>query len=340
MQPIKVAINGFGRIGRLSFRAHLKNKKIKIVAINDLASLQQSAHLLKYDSNYGQISQNIETDESNIIVDGETVRYTSISDPTQLPWKELGVDIVLECTGRFNDKESANLHLQAGAKTVILSAPGKGEIPTFCYGINHTKFNPERQTILSNASCTTNCIAPVAKIIDDNFQIINGFMSTIHAYTNDQVLADTAHKKDFRRARAAGESIIPTSTGAAEALGLVLPNLQGKILGSSLRVPTATVSIVELVCNVKTPTSVEDINFVLEKASKESLKGILSTTDEPLVSVDFKGNPHSAIIDLQLTECLDKHTLKVTAWYDNEWGYSERLINMAEYVADQMKSSQ
>lgn len=337
MQPIKVAINGFGRIGRLSFRAHLKNKKFKIVAINDLAPLEQSAHLLKYDSNYGILPNTIETDENHIIVDGEPVLYTNIKDPTQLPWKDQGVDIVLECTGIFRDKDKASMHLQAGAKTVILSAPGKGEIPTFCYGINHTKYNPERQTILSNASCTTNCIAPVAKVIDDNFQIINGFMTTVHSYTNDQVLADTAHKKDNRRARAAAQSIIPTSTGAAKAIGLVLPNLQGKILGSALRVPTPTVSLVELTCNIKTPTTVEDINFVLEKAAKESLKGILATTNEPLVSADFKGNPHSAIVDLELTECLDKHTIKVTAWYDNEWGYSERLVNMTEYVADQMR---
>lgn len=338
MSAVKVAINGFGRIGRLSFRAHLKNKKINIVAINDLAPIDQATHLLKWDSVYGKINHEISHDEENIYIDGNPIKYTQIKDPTQLPWKELSIDIVLECTGIFRTRELASKHLEAGAKKVILSAPGKGEIPTFCYGINHQKFNPDRQTIISNASCTTNCIAPVAKVIDDNFQIINGFMTTVHAYTNNQVLADSFHKKDNRRARAAAQSIIPTSTGAAKALGLVLPNLQGKILGSALRVPTPTVSLVELICNVKTPTTVDDINFVLEKASSNSLKGVLAVSHEPLVSRDYTGNPNSSIVDAELTECIEKHTLKVVAWYDNEWGYSERLINMAEYVGQQMYS--
>jgi glyceraldehyde 3-phosphate dehydrogenase len=338
MTAVKVAINGFGRIGRLSFRAHLKNKKINIVAINDLAPIDQATHLLKWDSVYGKINHEISHDEENIYIDGTPIKYTQIKDPTQLPWKELNIDIVLECTGIFRTRELASKHLEAGAKKVILSAPGKGEIPTFCYGINHQKFNPDRQTIISNASCTTNCIAPVAKVIDDNFQIINGFMTTVHAYTNNQVLADSFHKKDNRRARAAAQSIIPTSTGAAKALGLVLPNLQGKILGSALRVPTPTVSLVELICNIKTPTTIEDINFVLEKASQNSLKGVLAVSHEPLVSRDYTGNPHSSIVDAELTECIEKHTIKVVAWYDNEWGYSERLINMAEYVAQQMYS--
>lgn len=336
MTAVKVAINGFGRIGRLSFRAHLKHKKIDIVAINDLNSIEQAAHLLKWDSIYGQIDHEITHDEENIYVDGNPVKYTQITDPTKLPWKEMEVDIVLECTGVFRTRELASKHLEAGAKTVILSAPGKGEIPTFCYGINHQKYNPERQTIISNASCTTNCIAPVAKVLDENFQIINGFMTTVHSYTNSQVLADGFHKKDNRRARAAALSIIPTSTGAAKALGLVLPNLQGKISGSALRVPTPTVSLVELICNVKTPTTVEDINYVLEKAAETTMKGVLQVSHEPLVSVDYTQNPHSSIVDAELTECLEKHTLKVIAWYDNEWGYSERLINMAEYVAEQM----
>lgn len=338
MSTVNVAINGFGRIGRLSFRAHLKSKKINIIAINDLAPIDQATHLLKWDSIYGQLNHEITHDEENIIIDGNPIRYTQIKDPTQLPWKELNVDIVLECTGIFRTKELASQHLQAGAKTVILSAPGKGEIPTFCYGINHQKFNPDRQTIISNASCTTNCIAPVAKVIDDNFQIINGFMTTVHSYTNSQVLADSFHKKDSRRARAAALSIIPTSTGAAKALSLVLPNLKDKISGSALRVPTPTVSLIELVCNVKTPTTVDDVNYVLEKASEGNLKGVLSVSHEPLVSTDYTGNPHSSIVDAELTECLEKHTIKVVAWYDNEWGYSERLINMAEYVAQEMNS--
>lgn len=337
MTPVKVAINGFGRIGRLSFRAHLKQKKIDIVAINDLHPIDQATHLLKWDSVYGKIDHEISHDQENIYVDGNPIKYTQIKDPSQLPWKDMNIDIVLECTGVFRTRELASKHIEAGAKTVILSAPGKGEIPTFCYGINHQKYNAERQTIISNASCTTNCIAPVAKVIDDNFQIINGFMTTIHSYTNSQVLTDGFHKKDNRRARAAGLSIIPTSTGAAKALGLVLPNLQGKISGSALRVPTPTVSLVELICNVKTPTTVEDINFVLEKASKNILKGVLDVSHEPLVSVDYAQNPNSSIVDAELTECLEKHTIKIVAWYDNEWGYSERLINMAEYVAEQMQ---
>lgn len=337
---VRVAINGFGRIGRLAFRANLQNPRFEIVAINDLAPLEQSAHLLKWDSVYGKINAEISTSENTIQVNDTSIHYTSIRNPEELPWKDLNIDIVLECTGIFRDEEGAGKHLQAGAKKVVLSAPGKGSIPTFCYGINQSKFNPDRQNIISNASCTTNCIAPVAHVLDNNLSIINGFLTTIHSYTNNQVLADTAHKKDNRRARAAGVSIIPTSTGAAKALGLVLPNLQGKIVGSAIRVPSPTVSLVELICNVKTPTTKEDVNFLLEKAASSNLKGVLAVSHEPLVSVDFRANPNSAIIDAELTECLDKHTIKVVAWYDNEWGYSERLLDMTEYVAKEMQRAE
>lgn len=327
----KLAINGFGRIGRLAFRVAW-DKKIEIVAINDLTDAKTLAHLLKYDSLYGKYHHQIGLDEQYLIIDGKKIRVFAEKDPSNLPWKDLGIDIVLESTGVFTDKAGANKHLQAGAKRVIISAPGKGgDIPTYILGVNEEKFNPAKDLIISNSSCTTNCLAPVVKIIHENFVIKKGFFTTTHAYTNDQRILDLVHK-DLRRARAAGLSIIPTSTGAAKSIIEVIPELKGKLDGISLRVPVPTVSITDLICEVEKKTTKEELNSLFKKISQEKLKGILETSEEELVSVDFRANPHSAIIDLALT-MVNENLVKVVAWYDNEWGYACRLVEMAEYIS-------
>jgi len=322
---IKVAINGFGRIGRPVFRRIIDNHpKLKIVAVNDLADTKTLNHLLKYDSVYGIYGKTVGL--------GKEIKVFNETDPENLPWKELGVDVVLECTGVFSDFEGASRHLKAGAKKVIISAPCKSkEVATFVLGVNSEKYNPQKDQVVSMASCTTNCLAPVAKVLDDNFKIVKGFMTTCHSYTNDQKILDLPHK-DLRRARAAALNIIPTSTGAAKAVGQVLPQLEGKLDGIAFRVPTPTVSILDLICQVKKKTTAQAVNSVLKKASQEkSFKGILALETAPLVSSDFIGNSFSAIVDSELTMAKDD-LVKVVAWYDNEYGYACRLAEFAELI--------
>ncbi len=334
----KLAINGFGRIGRSTLKIALE-KGLEIVAINDLTDTKTLAHLLKYDSLYGRYERKIGFDDNHLIIypaqnqklDCKKIRVFAEKDPINLPWGKFDVDIVLECSGAFTDKAGAEKHLKAGAKRVIISAPPRDpEIPTYILGVNEEKFNLKKDLIISNSSCTTNCLAPVVKVIQENLGIRKGFFTTIHAYTNDQKILDLPHK-DLRRARATFLSIIPTSTGAARSIGEVISELKGKLDGISLRVPIATVSILDLICEVEKETTKEEVNNLFEKAAKAKLKGILSTSNEPLVSVDFKGNPQSAIIDLSLT-MVNKNLVKVVAWYDNEWGYACRYVEMAEYI--------
>ena len=332
MAKKKIAINGFGRIGRLTFRQIFDNHpNLEIVAINDLTDLITLNHLLKYDSVYGIYDKEISRLGDDMLVDGKAIKIFAQKDPAVLPWKNLGVDIVLECTGVFSDFEKAQKHIQAGAKEVIISAPSKDpeKIPSFILGVNADKFD-SKYKIVDMASCTTNCLAPVAKVINDNFKIISGFMTTCHAYTNDQRILDLPHK-DLRRARAAALNIIPTSTGAAKALGKVIPELAGKLDGIAFRVPVPNVSVVDLICQVEKQTSVQDVNEALKKASQSEMKGILALEEAPLVSSDFRSNLHSAIVDSALTMVKDQ-MVKVVAWYDNEMGYSSRLAEFAEYV--------
>ncbi|MFH1582479.1 MAG: type I glyceraldehyde-3-phosphate dehydrogenase [bacterium] len=320
---IKVAINGFGRIGRPVFRNILdKHPKLQVVAINDLTDSKTLNHLLKYDSIYGIYNKRI----------GSKVKLFAEKDPENLPWGKLGIDIVLECTGYFADFEGASKHLKAGAKKVIISAPCKSKgVATYILGVNADKYNPKKDNVISMASCTTNCLAPVVKVLNDNFKIVKGFMTTCHSYTNDQRILDLPHK-DLRRARAAALNIIPTSTGAASAIGQVIPEVDGKLDGIAFRVPTPTVSIIDLVCEVGKKTTVKEVNKLFKKAAAtKPLKGILDTTEEPLVSSDYKGNSNSAIVDLPLTMVKD-NIVKVVSWYDNEWGYASRLAELAEYV--------
>jgi glyceraldehyde 3-phosphate dehydrogenase len=336
MSKAKVSINGFGRIGRLAFRANFKNKNLEIVHVNDPGSIEELAVLLKYDSIYGTFNTDIEVKGDKLVIDGKEILVTRMMNPEELPHSQLGVDIVLECTGVFTDKEGAGKHLKAGAKKVIISAPGKNVDGTFCYGINHQDYDPANHTIISNASCTTNCLAPVAKVLDENFGIVKGTMTTVHAYTNDQKLTDATHKQDFRRARAANLSIIPTGTGAAKAISLVLPSLEGKLDGLALRVPTPTVSLVDLVVETSKPVTKEEVNQAFIKASETNLKGILGTTSEPVVSIDFRADERSSIVDLPLTNVMGQNMVKVMSWYDNEWGYSMRLIELTEYIAERL----
>lgn len=334
---VKVAINGFGRIGRLTLRHILKNQpNIQIVAINDLDSADILAHLLKYDSSYGIYEKSVEVKDGKIIIDKNTIEVFSEPEPENLPWKKLEVDVVLECTGAFRTRELASKHLEAGAKKVIISAPAKGaDIPSFILGVNEDSYNPEKDDIVDMGSCTTNCLAPIVKVIDDNFGIVNGYMTTVHSYTNDQRILDLVHK-DFRRARTAGANIIPTSTGASEAIGKVIPKLKGKIEGLALRVPTQTVSLLDLVCNVEKETNAEEINSIFKKASKQKgLQGVLATEDAPLVSTDFKGNNFSAVVDTLSTMANGK-VIKIIAWYDNEWAYACRLAEFAEYIGERL----
>jgi glyceraldehyde 3-phosphate dehydrogenase len=330
---IRVGINGFGRIGRNFLRACLEEPTIDIVGINDLTDAKTLAHLLRFDSVHGILKADIQAKENNLIINGKEIKVTAITDPAQLPWKDLKVDIVLESTGRFVDRQGASKHLAAGAGWVIISAPAKEPDITICLGVNEETLDISKHRIISNASCTTNCLAPIAKVIDQEFTIIHGLMTTIHSYTNDQRLLDLPHK-DPRRARAATLSMIPTTTGAAKAVGLVLPNLKGKLDGMAMRVPTPNVSIVDLVAEVEKETTAEAVNSVLKEAASGSLKGIIEYSEEPLVSIDLNGNSHSAIIDATLTKVLEGHMVKVMAWYDNEWGYSCRIRDLMIYIAN------
>ncbi|MDP2685224.1 MAG: type I glyceraldehyde-3-phosphate dehydrogenase [bacterium] len=327
MKKIKLAINGFGRIGRSAFKIALNNKNVEVVAINDLADTKTLAHLLKYDTAYSRFGKKVSFDSGHLIVNSKKIKVYAIKDPSKLPWKELKVEVVLECTGVFRTKDSAGLHLKAGAKRVVISAPAKGEgVQGFVYGVNSDKYKNEK--IIDTASCTTNCAGPVVDVINRKFQIEKGFLTTIHSYTADQNLQDGPHK-DLRRARAAAQNIVPTSTGAAIAVTQVIPELAGKFDGMAVRVPTITGSLTDFTFLLKSPATVEGINSALIRASKTYLKGILSTTDEPLVSSDFIGDAHSAIVDLSLTKVLGGNLVKVVAWYDNEWGYANRLVDMA-----------
>ncbi len=329
---VRVAINGFGRIGRNVFRASQGSKDIEIVAINDLTDTKTLAHLLKWDSTFGEFPHDVKAGEGKITVDGKDISVFAKRDPAELPWKDLKVDIALECTGLFLDKASAGKHITAGAKKVLISAPAKDPDATFVIGVNEHTYDPAKHHIISNASCTTNCLAPMTKVIHENFGILHGLMNTIHSYTNDQQLLDLPHK-DLRRTRAAAVSIIPTTTGAAKAVSLVLPELKGKLDGMSLRVPTPDVSVVDVVFVVSKKTTKEEVNAALKTAADGKLKGILQYEEAPLVSIDFKGNPHSSIIDAALTSVMEGTMVKVVSWYDNEWGYSNRLRDLAILVA-------
>ncbi|MDN3018420.1 glyceraldehyde-3-phosphate dehydrogenase [Paenibacillus sp. BSR1-1] len=331
----RVAINGFGRIGRMVFRKAILENKLDIVAINASYPAETLAHLLKYDTNHGPFQGEVISLDNELIVNGKRIKLLSNRNPEELPWRELGIDIVIEATGKFNDREKAALHLEAGAKKVILTAPGKNEDVTIVMGVNDEMLDITQHDIISNASCTTNCLAPVAKVLDDKFGIESGLMTTIHAYTNDQNNIDNPHK-DLRRARGCGQSIIPTTTGAAKALSLVLPQLKGKLHGMALRVPTPNVSLVDLVVDLKQDVTVDDINRAFTEAADGALKGILDLTMEPLVSVDFNTNEHSAIIDGLSTMVMGTRKVKVLAWYDNEWGYSSRVIDLTLYVAEEI----
>ncbi len=329
---IKVGINGFGRIGRNFFRACVGNEEIEIVGINDLTDAYTLAHLLKYDSVHGRFNGTVEAKENAIVVNGREIEITAIKDPAELPWKEIGVDIVLESTGIFRDREGAGKHLQAGAKKVIISAPAKEPDLTVVLGVNEEKYDPQNHHIISNASCTTNCLAPVAKILDKEFGIERGYMVTTHAYTNDQRILDLPHK-DLRRARAAAANIIPTTTGAAKAVGEVLPELKGKLDGTARRVPVPDGSLVDLTVVVSKSTTVEEINKIMKEYAEGELKGILEYTEDPIVSTDIVGNPHSSIFDALSTHVIDGNFVHVSSWYDNEWGYSNRVKDLILYIA-------
>jgi glyceraldehyde 3-phosphate dehydrogenase (phosphorylating) len=332
-----VAINGFGRIGRQSLKAMLERypNDIEVVAVNDLTDTETNAHLFRYDSTYGRFNGTVEVADKDIVINGKRIRVFSEKDPGAIPWGEVGAQIVIESTGFFTDASKASAHLRDSVKKVIISAPAKGEDITLVLGVNEDKYDPATQNIISNASCTTNCLAPAAKVINDTFGIERGLMTTIHSYTNDQRILDVVHK-DLRRARAAAQNIIPTSTGAARALALVIPELRGKFDGFSLRVPTATVSVVDFVAQVRKSTSVDEINGAFKEAAAGKLKGILDYTDEPLVSTDFRGDSHSSIIDGLSTMALGGDFIKVIAWYDNEWGYSCRVADLTQFIGERL----
>lgn len=329
---VRVAINGFGRIGRNVLRAALGNKDMEFVVINDVTDARTLAHLLKYDSVYGRINADVSARDNAITLNGRDIKITAERDPSKLPWRDLKVDIALECTGLFTNREKAELHIAAGAKKVIISAPAKGEDITMCMGVNNDKYDPKKHSVISNASCTTNCLAPVAYVIHEKFGIVKGLMTTVHAYTNDQRILDLPHK-DLRRARAAALSMIPTTTGAAKAVSLVLPDLKGKLDGLAVRVPVPTVSLVDLVAEVKKETTAEEVNKALKEAAQGRLKGILAFCEDPCVSVDFKADPHSSIVDADSTKVIGSNMVKVLAWYDNEWGFSCRMVDLVRFVA-------
>lgn len=338
---VKIGINGFGRIGRNALRALLEKglKDLELAAINDPFCDSKSAlHLFKYDSVFGRFKGECSADEQSITIKEKKIKYIQEKEPAKIPWKSLGVDIVLECSGAFTDAAKAKGHIEGGAKKVIISAPAKGEDGTFVIGVNEKSYDASKHHIISNASCTTNCLAPVVKVLHETFGIEMGLMTTIHAYTNDQKLQDAPHK-DLRRARAAAVSMIPTTTGAAKAIGLVLPELKGKLNGFAMRVPTINVSVVDFVCTTKKPATAEAVNKALKDASSGSLKGILAFTDEPLVSMDFLGDSHSSYVDGQMTMATEGKMVKVISWYDNEWGYSNRLIELAQLVGAKLPAT-
>ena len=331
---VKVGINGFGRIGRLVFRAGLNNPNIEFIAVNDLpVPTKVLAHLLKYDSNFGILSEEVQAKEGAISVGEKEIKVLSCKSPGDIPWNNLGVEVVVESTGVFREREKAIAHLEkGGAKKVIISAPAKGDDITIVLGVNQDKYDPKNHHIISNASCTTNCLAPMVKVLNDNLKITKGLMTTVHSYTNDQRILDLPHK-DLRRARSAALSMIPTTTGAAKAIGLVIPELKGRLDGLAIRVPTPTVSITDLTVNVEKSASVEEVNNLFKQASQTYLKGILLYNEQPLVSKDFVGNPYSCIFDAELTRVVEGNLIKVLGWYDNEWAYSLRVVELIEYIA-------
>jgi glyceraldehyde 3-phosphate dehydrogenase len=329
---VKIGINGFGRIGRNVFRAALNNPEVEVVAVNDLTDVKILAHLLKYDTTHGRLDAAVEASEGALIVDGKTIKVFAERDPGNLPWAEYGVEIVVESTGIFTAKEKAEAHLKGGAKKVIISAPATNEDITIVMGVNEDKYDPAQHTVISNASCTTNCLAPFAKVLHDKFGIVKGMMTTVHSYTNDQSVLDLPHK-DARRARAAAENIIPSTTGAAKAVALVLPELKGILNGMAFRVPTPNVSVTDLVAELKVSVTVEDVNAALKEASEGPLKGIMNFSDEPLVSSDYNGDPASSTIDSLCTMVVGDNMVKVVSWYDNEWGYSNRVVDLVNYIA-------
>jgi len=332
---IKIGINGFGRIGRMFYRAALAQKDLQVVAVNDITDPATLAHLLKHDSIHGGLKHQVGVENGHIMVDGKSFQVLSERDPGKLPWAKLGVQVVVESTGLFTARDKAAAHLSAGAKKVVISAPAENADATLCMGINANTYDPTKHHVVSNASCTTNCLAPVAKVLHESFGIVNGLMTTVHSYTNDQALLDGPHK-DLRRARAAALSMIPTSTGAAKAIGLVLPALSGKLDGIAMRVPTSNVSVVDLTANLERDADDKAINAAMKHASDGELKGILQYCDEPLVSSDFNGNPHSSIFDAPLTKVLGKRMVKIFSWYDNEWGFSNRLAEMTAMIANKL----
>ncbi|WP_202079156.1 type I glyceraldehyde-3-phosphate dehydrogenase [Caldalkalibacillus salinus] len=328
----KIGINGFGRIGRNVFRAALNNPEVEVVAVNDLTDAKMLAHLLKYDSVHGKLDLSVEATENAIVVNGQEIKVLAEREPGKLPWGDLGIEVVVESTGRFTARDDAAQHLNGGAKKVIISAPSKDADFDVVLGVNEDKYDNGSHHVLSNASCTTNCLAPFAKVLNDEFGIKRGLMTTVHSYTNDQQILDLPHK-DYRRARAAAENIIPTTTGAAKAVALVLPELEGKLNGFAMRVPTKNVSVVDLVAELDKDASADDVNKALKEAAEGPLKGILAYSEEPLVSTDYNGDPHSSTIDALSTMVLDGNMVKVVSWYDNEWGYSNRVVDLVEYIA-------
>jgi glyceraldehyde 3-phosphate dehydrogenase len=331
-QPIKVGINGFGRIGRKVARLALAREDIEIVGINDLSKPETMAHLFKYDSVHGTLEQDVRLEGNTLFIGPHKIKISAEKDPTALPWGQWGAEFVHECTGIFTDREKAALHLKGGAKKVVISAPSKDPDITLCMGVNHEQYDPSKHTVVSNASCTTNCLAPLVKVLDDHFGVIRGTMMTIHSYTNDQQLLDLPHK-DLRRARAAAMSMIPTTTGAAKAVGLVLPHLKGKLDGLSIRVPTPNVSVVDFTGELKKPTTREAINDAFKKVAQGAMKGFLSVSEAPLVSADYNGNLMSSTIDLELTSVIDGNFVKVVSWYDNESGFSARMLDLTAHMA-------
>ena len=332
---IRIGINGFGRIGRMAFRAMLDKKDVEVVAVNDITDAKTLAHLLKHDSIHGALRHQVKAEGNDIMLDGHAFRVLAERDPAKLPWKELKVDVVVESTGLFTAREKAALHLSAGARKVVISAPADGVDVTLCMGVNQHAYDPAKHHVISNASCTTNCLAPIAKVLHESFSIAHGLMTTVHSYTSDQMLQDGPHK-DLRRARAAALSMVPTSTGAAKAIGLVLPMLNGKLDGIAIRVPTPNVSVVDLTATVERDAEEKSVNAAMKKAADGELRGILAYSEEPLVSIDFNGNPHSSIFDAPLTKVSGKRLVKIFSWYDNEWGYSNRLADVTAFVASKI----
>ena len=332
---IKIGINGFGRIGRMFLRAALTKKEVEVVAVNDITDAPTLAHLLKYDSIHGVLKHEVKAEGGHIFLDGKQLTVLAERDPGKLPWGKLGVQVVVESTGLFTARDKAALHLSAGAKKVVISAPADGVDVTLCLGVNQDTYDPKKHDVISNASCTTNCLAPVAKVLNDSFGVQHGLMTTVHSYTSDQNLQDGPHK-DLRRARGAALSMIPTSTGAAKAIGLVLPALKGKLDGLAIRVPTANVSVVDLTATVEKDADEKSINSAMKAAAEGALKGILEYSEAPLVSIDLNGNPHSSIFDAPLTKVSGKRLVKIFSWYDNEWGYSNRLADIAAFVAGKL----